>query len=331
MRFTRIILTLLVGASLTGCKSTQVQTAAPEGRELLTVDFQQGRILRYKFVSDRNVHVDWDPENKSPRSRARADDTMTEKLEMVVSYTPKAVDPFGTTTLEARIDSIKATRTGRSGSRGRKDAVEHAVGRTYTVEVGPTGKIEDPNELDTLIKEIGEKAFRQDARQGRIKEPDMIGDFVVTQWFLWDAVSSIEDPTEGVAEGQSWKSKLSVPAPMVMRKARDVTYTLQEIRPGQKGRVAIITSTHTAAESAPRDWPIPYSGRFQMAGTFGFLSGYKLLELDGEGRNVFNIDRGRMQQYDHQYQMKLKAFIPLGIDIQPLITIKQKVSMELLN
>jgi hypothetical protein len=118
---------------------------------------------------------------------------------------------------------------------------------------------------------------------------------------------------------------------MVMRKARDVTYTLKEIRPGERGRLAVIGSTHKAAESAPHSWPIPYSGRFMMAGTFGFLSGYKLLELDGTGEELFNMTTGRTERYSHQYQMKLRASIPLGIDARPLITIKQNISMTRLG
>lgn len=328
----RTALTILIAVMLTalaGCGGGGGQKTPPleEGKELLTVDFHKGHALQYKFVCSRDIAVDWDPEKTSTSSGRRVNDSIKESMEMTVSYTPVEVDPFGPTTVEARIQSVKVTRTGRGGSRSRKDAVEYLTGKTFRIGVWPNGMTEDPNQLDELIKEIGANAFREDPRQGRIKEPDMIGDFVATQWFLWDSISSIENPSAGVSQGQTWTSKLSVPAPMVMRKARDVTYTLKEIRNVGQGRLAVITSTHKAAESAPHNWPIPYSGRFMMAGTFGFLSGYKLLEVEGDGEELFNMELGRTEQYKHQYQIKLQASIPLGIDAKPLITIKQNISM----
>jgi hypothetical protein len=186
--------------------------------------------------------------------------------------------------------------------------------------------------LDELLKEVGNKVFRTNTDMGRIKEPDMIGDVVVTQWFLWDAVSSLKKPSQGLAVGQSWKSKLSVPTPMVMRKARDVTYRLDEIRPGEKGRLAVISGSYKIADSAPRDWPIPYSGTFQVAGAFGFYRNYQVLSLQGRGEELFNIDAGRTEQYKQQYEMQLKTslLIPLP-GVNPKITIKQNLTMNLLE
>ncbi|MCP4454858.1 MAG: response regulator, partial [Planctomycetes bacterium] len=121
-----------------------------------------------------------------------------------------------------------------------------------------------------LLKEIGKRAFRNDPKKGRIKSPEMISDVVATQWFLWHALASM-DPN-GVTQGQSWQSQLSVPTPMVMRKARDVTYTLQQITDTDQGPVAEIHSSFSLSqEKAPRDWPIPYAGRFRASGPFGFL------------------------------------------------------------
>jgi hypothetical protein len=121
-------------------------------------------------------------------------------------------------------------------------------------------------ELTALIQEMGKQAFRAGTAMGRIKEPDMIGDFIASQWFLWDAQSSLEQPAEGVAVGQTWRSQLPVPTPMVMRQARNVVYKLDEVRQGADGSLAVITSTYTPADSVPTGWPIPYSGRFQMSG-----------------------------------------------------------------
>ena len=254
-------------------------------------------------------------------------------MDMVVAYTPIEVDPYGLTTIKATCKSVKVGRTssgtGRQGT--SKDAVENLPGVSFTFTVDPAGKIEDYSQLEKLIKEIGEKAFRQKGKGGRIKEPDMIGDFTATQWFLWDSVSSIEKAAEGVCVGQSWKSKLPVPTPMVIRKARDVTYTLDEIRQTEKGQLAVIRSSYSLADSVPSSWPMPYSGSFQMSGRFGFLRGYKFLDLQGQGEELFNIDAGRTEQYNQQYQVQLEASFPMGINMKPRITIKQNLTMELLE
>jgi hypothetical protein len=118
---------------------------------------------------------------------------------------------------------------------------------------------------------------------------------------------------------------------MVMKEARDVTYTLDEIRQSEKGRLAVIRSSYSPAESAPRSWPMPYSGRFQMSGMFGFLRGYEVLRLEGEGEELFNIDAGRTEQCNQQYQMQIKASLPFTRGANPLITIKQNLTMELLE
>lgn len=328
MKTTPIILAIVVLSISPGCgPRAENKETLSNGKELLTVDFQNGQTLRYKFVSSRDIIVDLDPTGKLSKAGKSIPNKSSESMEMITAYTPIEIDPYGLTTIKANCEMVKVAR-----SKGpRTDAVEHLAGKTFTFTVGPAGKIEDYSQLDALIKEIGKKAFRQNTRSGRIKEPDMICDFVATQWFLWDSVSSIEESSKGVKIGQSWKSKLSIPAPMVMRKARDVTYRLDEIRRSEKGRLAVISSSYKLAESVPRDWPIPYSGRFQMSGTFGFLSGYKLLSLEGSGQELFNIDAGQTEQYNQQYQMELHAVIPLGIGANPKITITQNLSMKLLE
>jgi len=319
-----VIITALGLSVLAGCH--------PAGgkKELLTVDFQKDQTLRYAFVSSRDTDIDWSPRRNGLRAAKNRGDKFFESMEMVVAYTPIEVDPYGLTIIKATCESVKIKRSsGRSQRVAKKDAVESLAGKTFTFTVSPAGKIEDYSQLDKLIKEIGTKAFRPGKR--RIKEPDMIGDFTATQWFLWDSVSSIEKAIKGVSVGQTWKSKLSVPAPMVMRKARDVTYTLDEIRQSEKGRIAVIHSSYSPAKSVPRGWPIPYSGKFQMSGRFGFLRGYKLLDLQGHGEELFNIDAGRIEQYNQQYRMQLEASFPMGIDAKPRITIEQKLTMQLLK
>lgn len=296
------------------------------GKKLFSVDFQEGQTLRYKFVSTRDIKIDWGSSKAGKRSINKS----SESVNMVVAYTPIEVDPYGLTTIKATCEKVKAHRSNRGG-RARTDAVESFAGKTFTFTIDATGRIEDYSRLEQLIREVGKKAFRSNTEKGRIKEPDMIGDFTTTQWFLWDSISSIEKPVEGVAVGQSWKSKLFVPASMVLRKARDVTYTLDEIRQTEKGQIAVIRSSYQSAKSVPRSWPMPYSGRFQMSGTFGFLRNYKVLDLKGEGEELFNIDAGRIEQYNQNYQMKLDASFMIPLGDRPKITIKQNLTMQLLG
>lgn len=324
MKATVLILTALVMCFLPGCKTAEKELPA-EREELLTVDFQAGQTLRYKFISSRDITVEWDTTAANSRAGRPASDKSTESLEIIMAYTPIEVDPYGLTKVRATCESVKAAR-----SKGpQRDAVDYLAGKTFTLAIGPTGRIEDYSQLDELLKEIGKKAFRPNTD---IKEPEMIGDVVATQWFLWDAVSSIKEPSRGLAVGQSWDSKLSVPTPMVMRKARDVTYKLDEIRPAENGRLAVISSSYKIADSAPHDWPIPYSGRFQVAGAYGFYRNYKVIDLQGTGEELFNIDAGRTERYNQQYQLQLSAslLMPLA-GVSPKITIKQNLTMNLLD
>ena len=326
--------------ALAGCESTDKQKEPTgigikpkplkEGAELLTVDFREGRSLRYEFISKRDVILDWEPE-KSRIGKGTIDKT-TETMEMVVNYMPTEVNPYGLTTIKATIESIKATRSRRADGRVTpRDAVEHLRGKTFIFTVNALGKIEDYSQLDELIKQIGEKAFRKGSRMGRIKEPDMIADFIASQWFLWDSISSIEKPTEGISVGQSWNSQLSVPTPMVMRKARDVTYKFDKIWDHIKGRYAVISSTYSLADSAPAGWPVPYTGRFLMSGTFGFFRGYKVHSLAGRGDELFNIDKGQIERYGQKYEIRMEAVLPGPLGPNPKINIKQSLTMQLLK
>ncbi len=329
MKRTPVVLTVVLVTVLAGCGPAGLKKGPlGEGREFLTVDFEKGRTLRYKFVSSRDMTIGWDSPGIVPRPGRRAGDKSSESMEVVMLYKALEVDPYGLTTVEASCESVKVSR-----SKGpRTDAVKSLVGKTFTLTVGPTGKIEDYSQLDKLLKEIGKEAFRTDTERGRTKEPEMIADFIASQWFLWDAISSIEKPSEGVRVGQSWKSKLSVPTPMVMRKARDVTYRLSEIRPSENGRLAVIAGSYRQADSVPQGWPIPYWGSFQMAGPFGFYRNYKILSLQGRGEELFNIDVGRTERYEQQYELQLSASLLLPLPgANPKITINQNLTMELLD
>jgi len=314
------VLAIVVLSIFAGCNGIAAD------KQLLTVDFREGQTLQYKFISDRVTKVDWGQTKSTSESNSSNISEYHESMEMLIDYTPVEVNPYGPTTIKATCKSVKVARSKDLGGQAAgKDAVEHLAGKTFTFTVGPSGKIEDYSKLEQLIKEIGKKAFRQDNKQ-RIKEPDMIGDFIVTQWFLWDSVSSIEGPAEGISAGYSWSSKLSIPTSMVLREARDVTYRLDEIRQSDKGRLAVIRSSYGHAESIPRGLPVPYSGTFQLSGPLGFIRTFSrdlnVLDLQGQGEEIFNIDAGRTEQYNQQYRLQLEASLPLP-GAKPRITINQ--------
>jgi hypothetical protein len=385
-----VILTMALLSLFAGCAASGDGTGkaagevkpAQGGRVFLAVDFQPGQVLRYKFTSKKTITVDWDPNAAASTNHVQE---QSESLEMVVTYTPLEVDPNGVSTVRAAVESVQTQRTGGPTSRSfGTDAVESVRGEGFTFKVDPRGKIVDSSQLRFLIQEMGKHAFRPDTSVGRIKEPDMIWDFIASQWFLWDAESSVERPADGVAVGQTWPSQLCVPTPMVMRRARNVVYKLDEVRPngggalwrgrpalasrghpglassdhdvpvkpevqGQDARatrrqgrdaratsatgpVAVIRSTYTPADSAPAGWPIPYSGRMQMSGTFGFLLSYEVLGLEGSGEELFNLQAGRIEQRRETYTLRARAGLPpMGIKASPQITIEQTLTMELMR
>ena len=301
--------------------------------EVFTVDFEEGKPLRYKFVSKRDVKLTWGSAKGMGES---PDDTSVESMEMVVSYTPIEVTPGGLSVIEAKIDRIVVKRTAPKSKRLKtsKDAVKSLSGKRFRFTITPSGKIENHEELTALLKSAGEETFRKRRGQGaKIKDADMIGDFFVSQWFLWDVASSIEQPINGVEVGQSWKSQLSLPTPMIMRKARDVSYTLEEIREKPGGRIAVIAEKYSLAKTVPESWPSAYpAGRFMVAGKFGMLSRYKITEFSGSGEELYNLDSGRIEKYTQRYNMKINASLifPLpGAD--PKVTVKQTLTMTLLN
>ena len=323
-----VALIILAGCTTPSERAGTGRKRPRKGAILLAVDFQPGQKLQYKFVSSRDITIKWDA---SAAADPKSTSTQSESLDMTVQLAPVEVDPYGLTKLKGTCTAIRIKRTGRSGAgSSSRDAAQNLRGKSFTLAVDASGRIQDYSELDELLRQLGEKAFRADTSRGKVKEPDMIADIVAGLWFLWDAISSVENPGAGVKPGESWQSKLSVPTPMVTRQARSVTYTLDEIRQTDKGSVAVIKSTYGLAESAPKDWPVPYSGRFMMSGTFGFLGPYKILSLEGTGEELFNVDLGRTEKSTQQYTARFKAGIPpMGLKANPEITINQKLTMEL--
>ena len=57
------------------CLAASERCARPEAKgkkELLSVDFKQGQILRYKQVSEREVQLDFDPAHKISKDATAA-------------------------------------------------------------------------------------------------------------------------------------------------------------------------------------------------------------------------------------------------------------------
>ena len=332
LRTSIFVITVFVLGVTAGCWQNGEKTGKQKltgGKELLSVDFKEDQTLKYKFVSSREINVDWGQSKNDTRQAQQS----SEVLEMVVSYMPVKANPYGLSTIRATFESSSVRRSPDKGH--PVDAAEYFSGKSFTFKVSPSGKIEDYSELESLIRQAGEKAFRPAKDNVRIKEPDMIEDVFATQWFLWDSISSIDKAAEGVKAGRSWKSQLALPTPLLLRKTRDVTYTLSEIKPGENGRLAVIQSTYSPGNTAPVSWPSPYSGSFQVSGTFGFLGmmckGFNVSNIQGQGQELFNIDLGRTEQYKQEYQTELGGASPGLMGVNPKITIKQTLTMGLLE
>ncbi len=328
----RTIITLscasIIVFAFAGCQQAELGTT-----ELLSVDFNEGAILRYKLVSARDVEVKLDSTGSAGKTRKSKPQKMTEKLVLVIAYKPVAIDPYGLSTIEARCESAKVTRTSFVRKDKTRDAIESLGGQTFTFQISPTGRIEDYSDLKELIQRLGDKAFASGgSRGGRIKNPDMISDFSALQWYLWDSIASIEDAVSGVTIGQSWKTKQFVPLPLPLPTARETTYTLTEVNQTDTGRKAVIASSYQLSNKRVKNWPKPYGGKFSMRGMFGFLRNFKFRSLEGSGTQVFNIDTGTLESEQQQYKVHIEAgfMMPLGGTV-PTITVDQKISIQLLG
>ncbi|MGD0571829.1 MAG: hypothetical protein ABSB11_02265 [Sedimentisphaerales bacterium] len=331
MNQTKILIAALVVGIIAGCTQAQ-KSALTSKRTLLTVDFKPDQPLRYRFVSSRNMAVDWGTSRGSNVSKINRS---SESLEMVVLYTPVKVDPYGISTIKASCEAASVKRTAESGHQQNwKEAAESFAGKSWTFTVDARGKIVDGSQFVDVLHQAGQQAFRTDRSHGLIKEPDMLYDAIATQWFLWDSVAHISNPAKGVAIGEKWKSVLSAPATMILFAARNVNYTLEEIRQDPNdpnNRTAVIGSTYSMLWPNPSEWPVPYTEMFQMSGMFGFLREYKVLDIQGHGQELFNIEAGRTEQYTQKYTMRVAAALPMGFnDVTPKITIEQTITMQLI-
>jgi hypothetical protein len=331
-----ITLLLLAG----GCNQpAEKKAAAAPGGVLLSVEFPKDTVLKYHIVSSRSVVINLD--SKSTRPEAGAVQETREEADMVISYRAVGNAGRGGTRVEARCESAKVTRQRLTGGTVFDDAISTLAGKTYTISVSATGQIFETSELEKVIKELGDAAFggRGDRYEGRrIKNPDMIGDFILAQWYMWDQEQCVPKPMRGVAIGEQWSSKrrLLTPFPWVARTGRNATYTLAGVeKTPQGGENATITSTYSLADEPSMDWPMPYTGTFSQRSSFGFFQGYRVLELSGEGTQVFDVTAGRIVSDTQKYKAKVSAMIPfggLGRDgekPEPNIIVDQTVKVEL--
>jgi len=131
LKILKVALAVFGAAVLAGC--SDIRPAA----QLLTVDFTENQTLRYEFDSSRNTVIDWDPANQ--KSGKKQQKKSTESLKMIVAYEPVKVTPYGLTTINARCESVKATR--KPQQHGVTDAVESIKGKTFSFTVDPAGWI----------------------------------------------------------------------------------------------------------------------------------------------------------------------------------------------
>ena len=151
---------------------------------------------------------------------------------------------------------------------------------------------------------------------------------------LWDAPAAIENPGQGLKVGQTWKSLLFVPSSMVIRKGLDVTYTLEEIQGSESGGTVIIKSSYQASDQKPKV-PLPYEGSFQLAGSFGFFrsmfKGFSVQNAEGSGEQIYDIDSGNLTSLQQNYTVVLKPNAAPMPGTDPVITIEQQTSIQLLE
>ncbi len=341
MKSIKTAILVVICICLFGCEQQQKKKADKplgRGKVLLSVDFEKGQVSKYKFTSDREIALHWDPtpDKSKPAAKNKVDYT-NEKVEIVMAYEPIIVDPYGLTTIKCTCESVVVNRTTSKKKAAKKsDAVKAFAGKSFNLIVGPTGKIEDYSGFEKVLKEVGDEAFRAGRGDVRIKDPDMIEDVIATQWFLWDCVGSLGSAgADGIGTGFKWQSVLSAPTPLVKTQARSVEYQLSEIRNSQSGKQLVIKSTYSPADRKLIVWPMPYSGRFQVSGPFGFLTmfikNFQVKSLQGSGVEVLKADTGQTIRYKQDYEMVLEAAGKSKLGTKPRLEVKQNFTMQRLT
>jgi hypothetical protein len=295
----------------------------------LLVSFEEDVPITYKMVSERNTEFDITTNDPAKKSKPT---TSSEKLELVMVYTPIDVDLFGLSTIQAECKSVKVTRSQLSGRQNVRDAMETLSGKSFTLKLSPTGNIEDATDLQRIAAELGKASFASSKKTTRIKNPDMIGDFLALQQYLWAAGSAIPNQLK-LKPGDTWQAQQSIPWPLPMYPppARTATYTLESIAAEEgQPRKAVISSTYALSTTPLEEYIRPYEeGRFQMRGMFGFLRNFQFKHIEGAGKQLFNLDDGLVDSDHQEYLMNVDAtfMLPLG-GSKPVLTVNQKIDIE---
>jgi len=295
----------------------------------LLISLEKDVPITYKMVSERKTELDLTTSNPKKKSAPK---NMSEKLELIMVYTPVEVDPFGLSVVEVQCTSAKVTRLGFGGQKSTKDVMETLPGNTFTLTLTPTGEIADTTDLQRIAKKLGEASFSKGRGDLRTKDPDMIGDFLALQRYLWSASATISNQLN-LAVGDTWQTRQSIPWPMPMYPppARVTTYTLDGFTEApDQPRKAAISSTYALSEEPVEDYIKPYEeGRFQMRGMFGFLRNYRFKHLEGSGEQVFNLDDGLVDSDRQQYLLNVDASFMLPLpDSEPVLTVEQTFVIE---
>jgi hypothetical protein len=321
------ILTAVV-FSISGCGTPQKR-----GDNLLVVNFQQGRTLRYQMVSSRELKLEL--KSSGTGKNQGQPQKSTESLELVMAYKPLKVNPFGLTQIECTCESAKVKRNATAGkTKTGGDAIEKLEGKTFVLELSPVGKIDDFGQLEKLLLDIGAASFDTSRSDMRIKNPDMIYDFIALQWYLWDSISSVPNPMSGVKPQMTWTSTQLVPWPVPTPNmpCRITTFTLDSTKEENGQKKAVINSTYQISPKTVENFPKPYEGSFQMRSMFGFLRDYSFQTIQGKGQQVFNLTTGQVESDTQEYEMSVTAAFPFPLgDSVPHLNIHQTMTVKLLD
>jgi hypothetical protein len=305
----------------------------------LSLGLEQDSSLKYKLISDRQVTL-----NITGGEKLEKPQSCTEKLEMVVRLTPVDIDEFGLVTMQAECETMNVSRKSFTGRVETKDPLNVLAGKSWQYKINPAGEIEDFRGLEQAAKIAGTAAIKESGVR-RIKDPDMILDFIALQWSLWDAVSSANKTGIGVTPGQSWDSLQMVPFSVAIPAERIVHYSIDSNKQPADGSYVVIDSEYDLSTYIldPKDGklkfvpafenrPKPYDGSFQTRGMFGFLRNYKPLELSGTGTTKYDSRNGVLLSETQQYQMKMEAGFMMALgDSVPMLDVRQTISAELIN
>ncbi|MBN1818494.1 MAG: hypothetical protein JW828_14120 [Sedimentisphaerales bacterium] len=297
-------------------------------KDVLVLEFREDQPIRYKAVSQRDILIELlDGEGKPQQNQSHK---MSEQLDLELTFLAKEVNLFGLTTVQATVDSAKVTRQAfRTRGPEPEDITEKLKGMTFTFKVSPAGKPTDTSEMDARINEFIESGFvNRSGPVKRIKDPDMVVDFIMLTHHLWDPVAAIKKPS-GVTTGATWKSDQLVPLPFPLPMMRETTYTLAEVSQ-ENGRKAVIHSAFGLTKNEPAYWPKAYQEVFNLRGSlFAVLRNYRFESIEGTGNAVFDIQQGMLENESQQWKMKINAdfMLPLG-NTRPVITIDQKIHVE---